>query len=163
MSSEDLKNQIADAKANVNSEERQLDALNKANEVWENEDIHTKKAHYEQLEHLRDLSKAARLRLEQLEHGVEDIQRQYHENIAMSTQEATHIITPNIQDLDPKASVRDRFATQLQRNPNLQSRSAFFSLVFQSLVTDILQTGTAVSQEWLCAHEFPLELINLRD
>jgi hypothetical protein len=84
-------------------------------------------------------------------------------NIAMSTQEATHIITPNIQDLDPKASVRDRFATQLQRNPNLQSRSAFFSLAFQSLVTDILHTGTAVSQEWLCAHKFPLELINLHD
>ena len=113
MSSEDLKNQIADAKANVNSEERQLDALNKANEAWENEDIHTKKAHYEQLEHLRDLSKAARLRLEQLEHGVEDIQRQYHENIAAENtrhHKVTDTLKDKIRDFEQSiASIREKW------------------------------------------------------
>jgi hypothetical protein len=83
--------------------------------------------------------------------------------IAMSMTAATHIIAPQVRSLDPGGLLRDRFALQLQRRPNLQSQVKDYSDAFQSLVTDILQTGTAVSQEWLCAHKVPLTLIPLRD
>ena len=83
--------------------------------------------------------------------------------IAMSMAEATHIIAPDVRSLAPGGLLRDRFATQLQRLPNLRSQVRGFSESFQLLVSDILQTGTAVSQEWLCAHEVPLKLIPLRD
>ena len=84
-------------------------------------------------------------------------------SIAISTMEATHIIAPEVRSLDPKGLLRERFAVQLQRLPNLQSQVCGFSESFQSLVNDILQTGTAVSQEWLCAHEVPLKLIPMVD
>ncbi len=79
--------------------------------------------------------------------------------IAMSTAEATHIIAPDIRKLDPKGLLRDRFAVQLLRLPNLQSQVSSLSESFRLLVSDILKTGTAVSQEWLCAHEVPLRII----
>jgi hypothetical protein len=82
-------------------------------------------------------------------------------SIAISTQEATHIMAPNIRGLDPKGILRDRFTLQLSRYPELQTRADGFSEDFQQLVSDLLQTGTAVSQEWLCAHKVPLELIPL--
>jgi hypothetical protein len=79
--------------------------------------------------------------------------------IAMGTKEVSHIITPDVRSLDPKGLLRERFALQLQRRPNLQSQEISFSDPFQALVADVLQTGTAVSQEWLCAHGVPLKLI----
>ncbi len=83
--------------------------------------------------------------------------------IAMSMAEATHIIAPDVRSLDPKGLLRDRFAVQLQRLPNLMAQVSGFSESFQSLVSDILQTGTAVSQEWLCAHGVSLKLIPMVD
>ncbi len=83
-------------------------------------------------------------------------------NIAMSLKEATHIIAPNVRCLDPKGMLRDRFALQLQGQPNLQARAAGFSNLFEALVTDVLQTGAAVSQEWLCANKIPLEIIPMK-
>jgi hypothetical protein len=83
--------------------------------------------------------------------------------IAMSMPEATHIIAPDVLSLPAKGLLRDRFAAQLQRLPNLRSQVRGFSESFQLLVSDILQTGTAVSQEWLCAHQVPLKLIALRE
>lgn len=82
--------------------------------------------------------------------------------IAMDMKPASHIIVPNVRSLDPRGLLRDRFATQLQRRPNLLSQARYFSDPFLTLVNDVLQTGTAVSQEWLCAHEVALELIPLR-
>lgn len=90
-------------------------------------------------------------------------------SIAMSTQgnvqRATHIIAPDFHQLDSKeldkGIYRDRFATQLKRYPNLRSQATDFSPSFQLLVANTLETGMAVSQEWLCAHSIPLELIEL--
>ena len=84
-------------------------------------------------------------------------------SIAMSTTAATHIITPEVRTLNSKAILRNRFSTQLQKYPNLQSQANSFGQQFQELVSDVLQTGTAVSQEWLCAHRVPLKLVALRD
>ena len=79
--------------------------------------------------------------------------------IAMGTKEASHIIAPDVRSLDPKGLLRKRFALQLQRRPNLQYQASSFSESFKALVTDVLQTGTAVSQEWLCAQQVPLKII----
>lgn len=82
-------------------------------------------------------------------------------SIAISMAEATHIISPDINTLSPKASERNRFANQLERYPNLKSQSMGFSQEFQLLVTDVIRTGMAVSQEWLCAHNVQLTLVKL--
>ena len=79
----DLKDQVTEASANVSSLERQLNKLHDAYQRWEDNDIHNKVADYEQLDRFRELHDAAHLRLSQFEEGVEDIQRQYNENIAL--------------------------------------------------------------------------------
>lgn len=81
--------------------------------------------------------------------------------IAMSMKDATHIIAPDVRSLDPKGLLRDRFTIQLQKRPDLQAQTVGFSHLFQNLVADIINTGTAVSQEWLCAHRVKLNLIPL--
>ncbi|RLA43980.1 MAG: hypothetical protein DRR42_21010, partial [Gammaproteobacteria bacterium] len=79
----DLKDQVIEAKTSVSSLERRLNKLHEAYQRWEDNDIHNKIADYEQLDRLHELYDAARQRLSQLEEGVEDIQRQYNENIAL--------------------------------------------------------------------------------
>lgn len=77
-----LKGQVTDAKAQLDSLERQLNKLTENSRQWEENDIHRKLADYEQLDRFKALYEAACQRLIRLEEDVKDIQRQYNEGVA---------------------------------------------------------------------------------
>ncbi len=110
----DLNIKATEARARVDTLERQLDKLHDAYRRWENDDIHKKIAHYGELDRLRELHKAAHQRLIRLEEGVEDIQRQYNEDVALENtrhHKAANKLQTKIRELEYAiTAIREKWA-----------------------------------------------------
>lgn len=63
----------------------------------------------------------------------------------------THAIVPPLDRAIRKRRLQERFNRQLAVRPNLKQQSADFSHAWQSYVGELVDSGIASSQEWLCS------------
>lgn len=82
--------------------------------------------------------------------------------IIMDSPHATHAITPTLEAIKKAASLSDRFAPQLAARTNLRNQTSAYSSAFQAYVNYMINEGVALSQEWLCSANIPLQAIRIK-
>jgi hypothetical protein len=74
----------------------------------------------------------------------------------------TDALVPKLDILGAAPSLSDRFARQLSARPDIKDQLAGCSEALRHYGHFIVDEGIAVSQEWLCSHEVPLDQIAIR-
>ena len=149
--------QVTQAKAQVDTLERQLNKLNEDYRQWEDKDIHTKIADYEQLDRLNELYEAARQRLNQLEEGVEDIQRQYSESTALENtrhHKAAEKLQDKIREFEKAITrIREKWAERrLEITQDLSLEKDRISESYQNELDDLRDQIAQAKQESKHSH-----------
>lgn len=73
----------------------------------------------------------------------------------------SHVLIPDVSLLSEAPSLHDRFQKQLKVRPSIKAECEGKSESYQRYANWIVDTGFAGTQEWLCGHRIPLELIFL--
>ena len=75
---------------------------------------------------------------------------------------ASHAIVPPLDMRIRKRRLQQRFNEQLASRSNLKQQSANFSQAWQLYVEELIDSGIASSQEWLCHAGVELRSIALK-
>ena len=73
-----------------------------------------------------------------------------------------HALVPDVTLLAKAPSLHARFQKQLQARPNIKEEFGAKSLLYQKYANWIVDKGFAGTQEWLCSHYIPLQLLSIR-